>query len=93
MTGLCLVLTILFVEETYYDRRLSPDQQPPKKSRLLRLVGVEQFHSRQLRNTFLQAMMRPIKVLAKPTVFISCIYYCLTFAWVVGTLNASVFKE
>jgi hypothetical protein len=38
-------------------------------------------------------MMRPIKVLAKPTVFISCIYYCLTFAWVVGTLNASVFKE
>jgi hypothetical protein len=84
MTGLCLVLAILFVEETYYDRRLSPQQQPHKTSRLLRLVGVEQYRSRQLRNTFLQAMMRPIKVLAKPTVFVSCVYYCLTFAWVVG---------
>jgi hypothetical protein len=84
MTGLCLVLAILFVEETYYDRRLSPQQQPHKTSRLLRLVGVEQYRSRRLRNTFLQAVMRPIKVLAKPTIFVSCVYYCLTFAWVVG---------
>lgn len=29
-------------------------------------------------------MMRPLKVAIKPTVFISCIYYLLTFAWVVG---------
>lgn len=28
--------------------------------------------------------MRPIKVALKPTVFISCFYYLLTFAWVVG---------
>lgn len=28
--------------------------------------------------------MRPIWVALKPTVFISCIYYLLTFAWVVG---------
>ena len=28
--------------------------------------------------------MRPIKVALKPTVFISCMYYLLTFAWVVG---------
>lgn len=93
MTGLCLVLAILFVEETYYDRRLSPQQQPHKTSRLLRLVGVEQYRSRRLRNTFLQAMMRPIKVLAKPTIFVSCIYYCLTFAWVVGMSTLFMFKR
>lgn len=29
-------------------------------------------------------MMRPIYVILKPTVFISTIYYLLTFAWVVG---------
>jgi hypothetical protein len=92
MTGLCLVMTILFMEETYYDRRLAPEQQPPKKSRLLRLVGVEQYHSRRLRNTFLQALMRPVKVLAKPTVFISCVYYCLTFAWVVGMWSSRIKK-
>lgn len=28
--------------------------------------------------------MRPVKVIIKPTVFISCFYYLLTFAWVVG---------
>jgi len=28
--------------------------------------------------------MRPIKVILKPTVFLSCFYYLLTFAWVVG---------
>ena len=83
-TGLCLVLTILFVEETYYDRRIKPDLQPPRKSRLLRLVGVEQFHSRSQRNTFTQAMIRPLKTISKPTVFLSTLYYLLTFAWVVG---------
>jgi hypothetical protein len=93
MTGLCLALAILFVEETYYDRRLSPQQQPHKTSRLLRLVGVEQYRSRRLRNTFLQAVMRPIKVLAKPTVFVSCVYYCLTFAWVVGMQTLFTFKR
>lgn len=72
------------MDETYYDRRLAPEQQPPKKSRLLRLIGVEQYRSRKLRNTFAQAAMRPVKVLTKPTVFISCVYYVLTFAWVVG---------
>jgi hypothetical protein len=28
--------------------------------------------------------MRPVRVLLKPTVFLSCLYYLLTFAWVVG---------
>lgn len=72
-----------FVEETYYDRKLTGNQ-PPRKSRIQRVLGIEQFHSRHLRNTFKQAMLRPIKVILKPTVMISTIYYLLTFAWVVG---------
>jgi len=83
-TGLCLVLTILFVDETYYNRRLPHSQQPPRHSRLQRVLGIEQFRSRHTRNTFTQALMRPIKVISKPTVLISTIYYLLTFAWVVG---------
>jgi hypothetical protein len=74
----------MFVDETYYDRRIPTTQQLPKKSRLLRIIGVEQMRSRHQRNTFFQAMMRPIYVILKPTVFISTIYYLLTFAWVVG---------
>ena len=48
---------------------------PRKQNRLLRLVGVEQYRSRRLRNTFLQAILRPLKMLAKPVVFMSCFYY------------------
>ena len=83
-TGLCLIMAILFVDETYYNRRIPVDQQPAKKSRFMRLIGVEQFRTRQLRNTVGQAILRPVKVIMKPTVLLSTIYYCFTFAWVVG---------
>ncbi|KAI4173396.1 MAG: hypothetical protein LQ343_002928 [Gyalolechia ehrenbergii] len=83
-TGLCLTGIILFLDETYYDRRIPMDKQPTRQSRFLRLVGVEQYRSRHLRNTFLQAMMRSVKVILKPTVFLSTIYFLFTFAWVVG---------
>lgn len=83
-TALALILTICFVEETYYDRRISPSEQPAKGSRIAQLVGLSQYRSRHLRNSFGQACMRPVRVILKPTVFLSCFYYLLTFAWVVG---------
>jgi hypothetical protein len=72
------------MEETYYDRRLPVESQPERGSRISRLLGISQFKSRHLRNSFGQAALRPIKVLLKPTVFLSSLYYLLTFAWVVG---------
>ncbi|KAL2211398.1 MFS general substrate transporter [Sarocladium strictum] len=83
-TTLALILTILFVQETYYDRNIAPSNQPPRGSRVANLLGVAQFRSRHLRNSFGEACMRPIRTLLKPTVFLSCLYYLLTFAWVVG---------
>ncbi|KAI0009194.1 MFS general substrate transporter [Xylariaceae sp. FL0662B] len=83
-TGLCLLLTIAFVEETFYDRRRPQAEQPGRGTRLTRILGVAQFNSRHLRNTFWQACMRPLRAITKPVVFISCCYYFLTFAWVVG---------
>ncbi|KAJ4983007.1 hypothetical protein SVAN01_11502 [Stagonosporopsis vannaccii] len=83
-TSLALVLTVLFVRETYYDRRIAPADQPPKGSRIAQLLGTAQFQSRHLRSTFGQACMRPVRVIIKPTVFLSFVYYLLTFAWVVG---------
>ncbi|KAK2671638.1 Major facilitator superfamily [Fusarium oxysporum f. sp. vasinfectum] len=83
-TSLALILTILFVEETYYDRRITAANQPPRGSRVANLLGFAQYQSRHLRNSFGQACMRPFRVIIKPTVFLSCLYYLLTFAWVVG---------
>lgn len=80
-TALALVLTILFVEETFYDRRIS---QPDRGTRFQRLTGIAQFRSRHLRNSLGQAVSRLVLTIAKPTVFLAVFYYLLTFAWVVG---------
>ncbi|ANB14928.1 Flr1p [Sugiyamaella lignohabitans] len=84
LTGLALILIVLFVDETYYDRTLADSEQPKRVSRFLRLIGTEQFKSRHLRNSFKDSIMRPIKVLMRPTMFLSSVYYAMTFAWVVG---------
>lgn len=83
-TVLALVLTILFVEETFYDRRITPSAQPSSGTRVSRLLGISQYRSRHLRNSLIQAFSRIFIVIAKPTVFLACLYYLLTFAWVVG---------
>ncbi|KAL8896447.1 MAG: hypothetical protein Q9207_007704 [Kuettlingeria erythrocarpa] len=84
MTGLCMLAIGLLMDETYYDRRIPIDRQPRRSSRFLRVIGVEQWRSRHLRNTFSEAMARPFRVLLKPTVLISFVYFLFTFAWVVG---------
>jgi MFS family permease len=83
-TGLCLIAIILFVDETYYDRRIPPESQPPRGSRMMRMIGISQWRSRHLRNTFSQAMSRPFIALSKIPVAIAAFYYLITFAWVVG---------
>lgn len=82
--AMVLLLTVLIVDETYYDRRIPAAEQPARGSRVARLLGIAQFRSRHLRNSFGQACLRVVKVLLKPTVFLATVYYLLTFAWVVG---------
>ena len=72
------------MDETMYNRNLSRDQQPVPKSRLLRLAGVEQWRSRHSRQTFMQALMRPIIAISKLPVLLCTIYYFLNFAWIIG---------
>ena len=85
LVGICVVLTIAFVPETYYNRKVSPHDVPSNGNRILTLTGVHQRRVNLLApNTIWDAILRPLIVLIKPTVFLSCIYYMLTFAWVVG---------
>ena len=72
------------MDETIYNRNLTRGQQPLPKSRLLRLVGVEQWRSRHLRQTFLQALMRPLIAISKLPVLLCTVYYFLNFAWIIG---------
>ena len=72
------------MDETIYNRSLARDQQPVPKSRLLRLVGVEQWQSRHSRQTFVQALMRPVIAISKLPVLLCTIYYFLNYAWIIG---------
>lgn len=83
-TGLCLIAIVLFADETFYNRRIAPDQHLPRKSKIQRLIGIEQWRDRHQRSSLYQAVMRPIRVILKPTIFLSTFYYLFTFAWVVG---------
>ena len=84
MTFLCLAAVVLFVNETYYDRKVPTELQPPRHSRWMRLIGVEQRRTHLLRNTFYQAVMRLVRVVLKPVVPITCLSYLLILAWAVG---------
>jgi len=84
MSGLCVLAIMFLVDETYYDRRIPIEEQPPRGTRIERLLGIAQWRTRKTRNTFRGAVMRPVKVILKPVVYLSVIFYSFTFAWVVG---------
>lgn len=76
------------MDETYYNRKIPRDQQPERKSRFMRLVGYEQWQTRQQRISFFAAMRRPIITIIKLPVLLISLYYVFTFAWVIG-LNST----
>ncbi|KAI4097713.1 MAG: hypothetical protein LQ339_006692 [Xanthoria mediterranea] len=88
-TALCWILVVGLADETIYNRNLPQEQQTPPKSRLMRLIGVEQWRSRHDRQTFWQAVMRPVVAISKVPVLLCTIYYFLNFAWVIG-VNATI---
>lgn len=83
-TGLCLLAIILFVEETYYDRKTKQPELVPNAPRWKRMLGVQQHQTGYIPNSPWDAAKRPIVMILKPVVFLSTLYYLLTFAWVVG---------
>ena len=89
LSAICWLLVVGLMDETIYNRNSTRNQQPVPKSRLLRLVGVEQWRSRHLRQTFLQALMRPLIAISKLPVLLCTVYYFLNFAWIIG-VNATI---
>ncbi|KAL8870789.1 MAG: hypothetical protein Q9174_003242, partial [Haloplaca sp. 1 TL-2023] len=88
LNALCWIM-VLFADETIYNRNIPRDQQPIPKSRISRMIGIEQWKSRHQRQSFVQAIMRPIIAISKIPVLLCTIYYFLNFAWVIG-VNATI---
>lgn len=89
LSALCWLLVIGLMDETIYNRSLARDQQQIPKARLLRLIGVEQWQGRHLRQTFFQALMRPFIAISKLPVLVCTVYYFLNFSWIIG-VNATI---
>ncbi|KAJ5815642.1 hypothetical protein N7474_007419 [Penicillium riverlandense] len=84
MTGLCLLAVIFFAEETYYDRKNPKPDLIPSGPRWQRMLGTQQWRTGYIENSFKDAIMRPLIIIVKPVVALSCLFYLLVFAWVVG---------
>ncbi|CAI7581083.1 unnamed protein product [Penicillium pancosmium] len=83
-TGLCLIAIIIFVDETYYDRKTVQPELVPNGPRWQRMLGIQQVRSGYIKNSFGEAVMRPVTIICKPVVFCTAFAYLLMFAWVVG---------
>lgn len=88
LAGISVVVVVLFVDETLYQRSISDGERVSRGSRLQRLMGIEQarsFHQRSLS----ESLMRPVVAITKLPVLLTVIYYFLNFAWVIG-VNTTV---
>ena len=85
LTGVGLLLVVGFLEETFYDRRVAPEQQSHRKSRLLRLLGFE----RHTTAPFVVAISRPAIAVSKVVIVLIVVYYFLNFAWIIA-VNATI---
>ncbi|KAL2784645.1 major facilitator superfamily domain-containing protein [Aspergillus keveii] len=89
LTGLALLGVIVWGRETYYDRNRLGIDQAAAHSRWLELVGVDQWRTRRMGTTFVQAILRSVKILMKPVVVLVLVYYLCIFAWLVA-INATL---
>jgi hypothetical protein len=74
---LALIVTVICIDETFYPRHLKPEEIPVPKSRVMRLIGVEQIRTNWTTNSIWEASARVGKTLIKLPVFLTCVFYFL----------------
>ncbi|KAH7119787.1 major facilitator superfamily domain-containing protein [Dendryphion nanum] len=84
-----MVLIVLICDETYYDRTIPIDQQPPRPQtlagRLSRVIGVWQIqHHTGYFKTAGQSCKRLASTFIKPIIIPAMLYYAMSFMWAVG---------
>jgi MFS family permease len=89
LSAICWVLCVLFLDETFVNRKAIGDPLAGRKSRVLRLLGVEQHQRNLIGSSFPQALKQTALAITKLPVFLSSLYYMFVFAWVIG-LNAAI---
>ncbi|KEF53283.1 uncharacterized protein A1O9_10731 [Exophiala aquamarina CBS 119918] len=90
---LCMILA--FGDESYYNRMVPVDQQPPRGkghvNRLLRVIGVWQLmHHSNYFSTIASSYLRLFEVFLKPVIMLTMLFYAAIFMWMIGLYLSSV---
>ncbi|CAE6445754.1 unnamed protein product [Rhizoctonia solani] len=86
-SGVVLLLIVLFLDESMYDRKYFPAPTPSTKGlrhRIETLVGITGFKMYKYRIPILTAVWRPFETLLNPRIFLACIFMGITFGWTIG---------
>ena len=83
LSGLSLFIIVLFADETWYNRDISMASQPSRGSKIARLTGFGR-PGPNTAYTLRESVERLFLTFTKLPVFLTCMSYGLTFAWVVG---------
>ncbi|KAI1621366.1 major facilitator superfamily domain-containing protein [Exophiala viscosa] len=84
LIALGVLVTATLGDETFYPRHLMPDRIPQRKSRLLRVIGVEQYRTKYTTNTFWEAGSRLAYTATRLPVILVCLFYFFDFPWTIG---------
>jgi MFS family permease len=84
LNAVAWLFIVFCMDETFYPRHISPGQFPIRKSRALRLLGIEQRKTNLIPNTFWQAGMSSWTAITKLPVLLNFVYYFMTFAWAIA---------
>ncbi|KAF8464913.1 major facilitator superfamily domain-containing protein [Kalaharituber pfeilii] len=94
-----LVLIVLFIDETWYNRNIPMDKQPERGStewdRMMRLTGIWQIkHHSGYFLPVLSSCKRLTTVLFKPIMLPTMCYYMMSFMWAIGiNITISILLE
>ncbi|KAH7339667.1 MFS general substrate transporter [Rhizoctonia solani] len=86
-SGIVLLLIVLFLDESMYDRKYFPAPIPSTKGlryRIETLVGITGFKMYKYRVPILTAVWRPLKTLLNLRILLACIFMGVTFGWTIG---------
>ncbi|KAH9204534.1 major facilitator superfamily domain-containing protein [Leptodontidium sp. 2 PMI_412] len=86
--GLQIVLVILFVDETWFNREIPSQQQPPRPqnfgARMMRVLGFWQIANQSYFPSLKDAYRSLIVIILQPHFALICISYFLSFMWAIG---------
>ncbi|KIW62485.1 hypothetical protein PV04_10658 [Phialophora macrospora] len=90
--GLLLLAIVALADEPYYNRDISTERQPPRtaSTRIFRILGVWQVENRHgYFPGVWQSYRRLLRVLIKPIIPLTMVYYSAIYMWNVGIVKSA----